>query len=69
MRLLREHLGDACAVVSVIGGYDTGQTAENYAGMSRAATEAGAIGVSVYDWPTTPPSAWAPLRGYDSPGC
>jgi hypothetical protein len=55
--------------VSVIGGYDAGQTAENYAGMSRAATQAGAIGVSIYDWPTTPSSAWAPLRGYDSPGC
>jgi uncharacterized lipoprotein YddW (UPF0748 family) len=69
VRLLRDHLGDGCAVVSVVGGYDTGQTAEDYAAMARAAGEAGAIGVSVYDWPTTPSSAWAPLEGYDSPGC
>jgi hypothetical protein len=69
VRLLREHLGDECAVVSVIGGYDTGQTAESSAAMARAAGEAGAIGVSIYDWPTTPSQAWAPLEGYDSPGC
>ena len=69
VRLLREHLGDECAVVSVIGGYDTGQTAESSAAMARAAGEAGAIGVSIYDWPTTPFPAWAPLEGYDSPGC
>jgi hypothetical protein len=69
VRLLREHLGNDCAVVSVVGGYDTGQTAEAYAGMARAASEAGAIGVSVYDWTTTPSSAWAPLRGYGADGC
>jgi hypothetical protein len=69
VRLLREHLGDECAVVSVIGGYDTGQTADDYAAMARAAAGAGAIGVSVYDWPTTPSSAWAPLEGYHAAGC
>jgi hypothetical protein len=69
VRLLREHLGNECAAVSVIGGYDAGQTAEDYAGMARAAGEAGALGVSVYDWPTTPSTAWAPLKGYDGTGC
>jgi hypothetical protein len=69
VRLLREHLGDRCAVVSVVGGYDTGQTAEAYAGMARAAGDVAAIGVSIYDWTTTPSAAWAPLRGYRADGC
>lgn len=66
---VREHLGDPCAVVSVIGGYDVQETAEDYAAMVRAATEQRAIGVSVWDWPTTPSSAWPALQGYDSAGC
>jgi hypothetical protein len=69
VRLLREHLDDPCAVVSVVGGYDVTETAEDYVGMARAAAEAGAIGVSIYDWPTTPPSAWAPMQGYAVPRC
>jgi hypothetical protein len=66
---VREHLGDPCAVVSVVGGYDAEETADDYAAMVRAATEQRAIGVSVWDWPTTPSSAWPPLRGYDVAGC
>lgn len=66
---VRQHLGNPCAVVSVIGGYDMAETAEDFGGMARAATEQRAIGVSVWDWPTTPPSAWPPLRGYDVAGC
>ena len=66
---VRRHLDDPCAVVSVIGGYDLQETAEDYAAMVRAATEQQAIGVSVWDWPTTPPSAWPALRGYDVAGC
>jgi hypothetical protein len=66
---VRRHLGDPCAVVSVIGGYDVQETAEDYAAMVRAATEQRAIGISVWDWPTTPPSAWPSLRGYDVAGC
>jgi hypothetical protein len=66
---VREHLGDPCAVVSVIGGYDLAETVDDFAAMARAATEQQAIGVSVWDWPTTPPSAWPPLRGYDVAGC
>ncbi|TFV89925.1 hypothetical protein [Blastococcus sp. CT_GayMR16] len=66
---VRRHLGDPCAAVSVIGGYDVQETAEDYAAMARAATERQAIGVSIWDWPTTPPSAWPALRGYDVAGC
>jgi hypothetical protein len=66
---VRRHLGDPCAVVSVIGGYDVRETAADYAAMVRAATEQRAIGISVWDWPTTPPSAWPAVRGYDVAGC
>ena len=66
---VRRHLDDPCAVVSVIGGYDLQETAEDYAAMVRAATEQRAIGVSVWDWPTTSPSAWPAMRGYDVAGC
>jgi hypothetical protein len=66
---VRRHLDDPCAVVSVIGGYDLLETAEDYAAMARAATEHQAIGVSIWDWPTTPPSAWPVLEGYDVAGC
>ena len=34
---VRRHLDDPCAVVSVIGGYDLQETAEDYAAMARAA--------------------------------
>jgi hypothetical protein len=66
---VRRHLDDPCAVVSVIGGYDLQETEEDYAAMVRAATRLHAIGVSVWDWPTTPPSAWPALQGYDAAGC
>jgi hypothetical protein len=66
---VREHLRDPCAVVSVVGGYDLQETAEDYAAMVRAAGEQQAIGVSIWDWPTTPATAWTPLQGYDVAGC
>jgi hypothetical protein len=66
---VRAHLGDPCAVVSVIGGYDVETTADDYAAMVRAATEQRAIGVSIWDWPTTPPTAWPAVHGYDVAGC
>jgi hypothetical protein len=66
---VRRHLGDPCAVVSVIGGYDVESTAEDYAAMVRAATEQQAIGVSVWDWPTTPSTAWPAMDGYDVAEC
>jgi hypothetical protein len=66
---LRQNLADPCAVVSVIGGYDVSETAEDYTAMVHAATEQGAIGISIWDWPTTPPSAWPAVQGYDVAGC
>jgi hypothetical protein len=61
---VRRHLGEPCAVVSVIGGYDLQETAEDYRAMARAATEQQAIGISIWDWPTTPSSAWPVVQGY-----
>jgi hypothetical protein len=66
---VRRHLDDPCAVVAVIGGYDLQETAADFTAMARAATEQQAIGVSVWDWPTTPPSAWPAVAGYDVAGC
>jgi hypothetical protein len=66
---VRDHLGDPCAVVSVIGGYDLQEAADDFAAMVRAATQQQAIGVSIWDWPTTPPSAWPALEDYDVAGC
>jgi len=66
---LRAHLDDPCAVVSVVGGYDVSETEADYADMARAATEQGAIGVSIFDWPTTPASAWPAVSGYSAAGC
>ncbi len=37
--------------------------------MVRDANEQRAIGVSIWDWPTTPASAWPSLQGYDVAGC
>ncbi len=55
--------------MSSIGGYDVTATPDEYAEMARAARDEGAIGVSVYDWPTTPVAAWRSLRDYDGPRC
>jgi hypothetical protein len=64
----RTNLGEFCPVVSVIGGFGTTETAADYAGMARAAAETGAVGVSIFDWTTTPPASWPPVRGYDVRG-
>jgi hypothetical protein len=66
---VRRHLGDPCAVVSVVGGYDRRETPDDYRAMARAATEQRAIGISIWDWRTTPPSAWPAVHGYDVGGC
>jgi hypothetical protein len=65
----RADLGEPCAAVSVVGGFGSGVTADDYAAMARAAADRGAVGVSVFDWSTTPAAAWPPLRGYDVRGC
>ena len=66
---VRGDLDDPCAVVSVIGGCDAETAAEDYEAMVRAGTEQQAIGVSIWDWPTTPPTAWPAMDGYDVAGC
>jgi hypothetical protein len=66
---VRADLGEPCAAVSVVGGFGSAVTGEEYAAMARAAADQGAAGVSVFDWATTPASAWPPLRGYDVRGC
>jgi hypothetical protein len=66
---VRADLGEPCAAVSVVGGFGSAVTGGEYAAMARAAADQGAAGVSVFDWATTPASAWPPLRGYDVRGC
>jgi hypothetical protein len=58
---LRGHVG-AKAPVHVIGGIGDLATADDYAGMQRAARDERAIGTSVYDFNTMEPSAWPLLR-------
>jgi hypothetical protein len=53
----------------VVGGYDAEEAADAYAAMVRATTEQQVIVISVWDRPTTPPSAWPAVRGHDVPGC
>ena len=67
--LLRANLGEGCAAVSTIGGFGTTETAADYAGMAKAAADRAAIGVSIFDWTTTPAAAWPAVRGYDVRGC
>jgi hypothetical protein len=66
---VRANLGEPCAAVSVIGGYGTAITAAEYARMAQAARDQGAVGVSVFDWTTTPAASWPPLRDYAVRGC
>ncbi|NYJ06585.1 hypothetical protein [Petropleomorpha daqingensis] len=66
---VRGDLGEPCAAVSVIGGYGTAITAAEYQQMARAATDQGAVGVSIFDWTTTPAASWPAVRGYDVRGC
>jgi hypothetical protein len=66
---VRANLGEGCAAVSTIGGFGTTETATDYAGMVRAAAERAAIGVSIFDWTTTPAAAWPAVRGYAVRGC
>ncbi|WP_158579920.1 LGFP repeat-containing protein [Geodermatophilus marinus] len=66
---VRANLGEPCAAVAVIGGYGSTVSAADHQQMARAAADLGAIGVSVFDWTTTPAASWPPLRGYDVRGC
>ncbi|MBA3302370.1 MAG: hypothetical protein M3R01_10740 [Actinomycetota bacterium] len=59
---LRARLGRAGAPVHLIGGIADDMDTGDLDGLLQAATEKNAIGVSLYDWRTTPP-ALLPLRG------
>lgn len=58
---LRGHVPGA--VVHPIGGIGDDATAEDYQGFLAAATEAGSIGVSIYDWHTQDRSTWGVFVG------
>jgi hypothetical protein len=63
IRLLRRDLGDPNAPVHAIGGIGDKATLDDYRGFVAAAQEQGAMGISMYDWPTTASAAWPILRG------
>jgi hypothetical protein len=67
LRLLRLNTGDPDAQIHVAGGVADRLGSEELAGFVAAVEDDGAtIGVSLYDWMTTPPRAWkalAPLGG------
>ncbi len=66
---VRQNLGESCAAVSVIGGFGTAVSSAAYSAMATGARDRGAIGVSIFDWTTTPAASWPAVRGYDTRGC
>ena len=67
LRLLRANTGNPDVPIHVAGGVADRLGPEELAGFVAAvADDGGTIGVSLYDWMTTPPRAWkalAPLTG------
>jgi len=63
VRRLRRNLDDPGAVVHPIGGIANETSPDDYAAFLRAVKQVNAIGWSVYDYNTTPSSAWTFLRG------
>jgi hypothetical protein len=62
LRLLRAHTEDPDLPIHVAGGVADRMGAEELAGFAAAVEDDGAaIGVSLYDWMTTPPRAWPEL--------
>jgi hypothetical protein len=67
LRLLRLHSGDPDVRIHVAGGVADRLGAEELAGFVAAVEDDGAtIGVSLYDWMTTPPRAWKALAPLSS---
>ncbi len=62
VRRMRANLGDPDAVVHPIGGIADAASEEGYRGFMRAAVEAGAVGLSVYDFDTTGDAGWEILE-------
>ena len=67
LRLLRLQTGNPDVAIHVAGGVANRLGPEELAGFAAAVSDdGGTIGVSLYDWATTPPRAWrviAPLVG------
>ncbi|HXF98934.1 MAG TPA: hypothetical protein VNJ46_10020 [Gaiellaceae bacterium] len=62
LRLLRAHTGDPGVPIHVIGGVADRLGPEELAGFAAAVADDGeTIGVSLYDWQTTPAAAWRVL--------
>jgi hypothetical protein len=62
LRLLRMQTGDPDVSIHVAGGVANRLGTEELAGFAAAVVDDGStIGVSLYDWDTTPPSAWRVL--------
>jgi hypothetical protein len=64
LRLLRAQTGNSQVAIHVAGGVADRLGTEELAGFAAAVSDDGStIGVSLYDWATTPPAAWAVLAG------
>jgi hypothetical protein len=62
LRLLRTHTGNPDVPIHVAGGVADRLGRDELEGFAAAVADDGAtIGVSLYDWETTPPSAWRVL--------
>ena len=62
LRLLRAQTGDPDVQIHVVGGVADRLGSEELAGFVAAVDDdGGTIGVSLYDWMTTPPRAWRAL--------
>jgi hypothetical protein len=62
VRLLRAHTGNPDVPIHVAGGVANRLGEEELAGFVAAVEDDGAtIGVSLYDWATTPPRSWPAL--------
>jgi hypothetical protein len=62
LRLLRTQTGNPNVAIHVAGGVADRLGTEELAGFAAAVADDGStIGVSLYDWATTPPSTWALL--------
>jgi hypothetical protein len=63
LRLLRAHTGDADVPIHVAGGVADRLGPEELAGFTAAVEDdGGTIGISLYDWMTTPARAWPALQ-------
>ncbi|HEV3213397.1 MAG TPA: hypothetical protein VGZ03_08390 [Acidimicrobiales bacterium] len=61
---VRQHVGNADAVVHPIGGIGDETTPDDVAGLQRAAAERGCIGASLYDYRTTGDDLWPGLQAF-----